>query len=99
MRRDVPKRIVAPRLTKVGGIQIDQVASSREGNMRGDAFRQVAERVDESESISVREVLQRHALKQCGLACARFSDGIDMSKAVLALNPKNALVVSEVNFS
>jgi hypothetical protein len=89
----------ASSLAGVGSVQVDQVASSRLGKMRSNTFCQITQRIDQSESISVREVLQRHALKQGGLSGTGFPDGIDMSETVLSFDPKTAPVISVVNSS
>jgi hypothetical protein len=56
-------------------------------------------RIDQSKSIAIRQVLERHPLKQRGLAGACLSNDVDMRKTVLLFDSKNTSVVSVVDSS
>lgn len=80
--------IVAPRLIWVGSIQIDHVCFPGFGNVRGNSIREIAVRVDHSNSVAVRNVLHRQTFEQRRFARARLSYDVHMGEAVLSLDPK-----------
>jgi hypothetical protein len=43
--------------------------------------------------------LERHALKERGLAGSSFPDCIDMGEAVLTLDPEDTFIIPEINSS
>ena len=98
-RAHLPQRIVAIRLRRIGGVEIDDIVTARQRNTGGNPLDQVAVRIDDGESNAALHVLQRHRFQERRLAGPRFSDDIDMGKAVLWQNSKDPSVVSKINSS
>ncbi len=53
--------------------------------------------MDQGETITALQVLERHSLDERGFSGPRLSNYVDMRKTVLVLNAKDAIIVAKID--
>ena len=94
---DMAQRIVAVRLARIGGVQIDDVMPPRRRNACRNARDKIAVRVDQGEAVAAFQVLERHVLQERRFARAGLADDVEVQETVFVLDSEDALVVAKID--
>ena len=94
---DMTQRIVAVRLFRIGGVQIDDVVPPRRRSACRDTPDEIPMRIDQREAMPVLQVLERHVLQKRRFPRAGLTDDVNMRKSIFVPDPEDAVVAAKID--